>query len=97
MDGYGNDKTAVLKRAEHIFKNYRNIKVEIKKLTIDTEKSPPEVDVAFKCYFRTLKKEQDYYDVGRFKVYFKNDGRGWKIQSMEYEGFQEMLFLHEVA
>jgi len=99
-DSTGHDKTTLARMTAQIFKEFRDFKVDIKKIKIEVQESAADSEISFRLYFKTLDRDQIYYDTGRLKLYFRKeeDGR-WRVHSLEYQGAKEleMLMLQGVA
>lgn len=92
-----NKKQDIVKIVEGIFKKFDDIKIDIRLKTISLEKEESRVIVLYKCYFKELKRDKKFYDVGKLKVHFVKEDVGWKIKSMEYSGSEEIMFLQGTA
>lgn len=98
-DPNGNDKTYLMRIVTQIFKEFREFKVDIKKVKIEIGESGADSEVSFKCYFKKPGQDQIYFDTGRLKLHFQKEEDRWLVRSMEYLGAKELesLFLQGVA
>ncbi|MBI5873925.1 MAG: hypothetical protein HZB36_07315 [Candidatus Omnitrophica bacterium] len=97
LDKYGNNKLSFLKLVSELFREYQDFKVDIKQLNVDIKDADAFVDIGFRCYFKKALEAKVYYDDGKLKLNLKKDSGRWKIESVEYLGSNEVLFLQSVA
>jgi hypothetical protein len=97
LDTYGNNKGSLLRIAANIFREHRDLKVDIGKLKIQVKKDAADCLIGFKLLFRKNTEDQLYYDSGEMTVHFVKDGLRWKAQSVEYTGSDQLLLLPAVA
>lgn len=98
-DKYGNDKAALIRLIVNIFKDLREVNVDLKRLKIEVkpEEGKGEADIAFGLYFKKRADEQLYGDKAKLKVYFQKEGKLWKVHEVEYIGADELLFIQTIA
>lgn len=96
-DRYGNNKQTLLDQLSVIFKDYKSIKVDIKKINIEIDASKADVGIGFKSYFNPINEDKIYYDAAKLNVKFIKEDRHWKAIDIEYIGSNEILYLQAVA
>ena len=97
-DSYGNDKASLLKVIMRVFRDFKNFKIDIKKIKIEIKEAGAKAEISFKCYFKKPGQDQIYYDTGRLKVSFQKEEGRWRVSSTEYQGAKELesVFLQGV-
>ncbi len=96
-DAAGENKAGVLRLARAVFRDHRDFRVHIQKLSIAVRMGEADADISFKLFFRKNAQEELYYDFGQVKLVFVNDRGQWRIRSSEYSGSDQLLLLPSVA
>lgn len=96
-DNYGNNKFMLLSLISGIFKDYEDIKVDIRKINIEIDGVKADAGIGFKCYFKPFNEDKIYYDAAKLNIKFKKENKLWKAVEIEYIGSNEILYIQAVA
>ncbi len=97
QDSYGNNKKEILDLIKKTFRDFHNLKVDIKNIKIEIDGPGAKASIGFMACFKVKDGEQFYYDTGKLGLSFKKQKSLWKIFSIEYVSLNELLFMEAVA